>query len=187
MLVGSRPEAKKQSLVICPWSLAVHSCHWPSCSHSPQLLCVRLLCAGSVSSRRMRVMQADNLCVLANDQRPTTNDQRRSPHPVQLSTVRHPVTYVQKYRDFELALCAARAVPSCCSQWPRSLAGLLRPLSSRRQRRIRDHFASEFQPDWVSPQVSCGCAKPGTTQRVLEKDNDKDNYPFGQTEHRLPK
>src|SRR5207245_9223997 len=57
---------------------------------------------------------------------------------------------------------------------PCSLAGLLRPLSSRRQRRIRDHFASEFQPDWVSPQVSCGCARPGTTQRALEKDNDND-------------
>jgi len=49
----------------------------------------------------------------ANDQ--GRNDQRRSPHPVQFSTVRPPVTYVQKYRDFELALGAARAVPSCCS------------------------------------------------------------------------
>lgn len=48
-------------------------------------------------------------------QRPRTNDQRRSPNPVQLSVSRSPVTYVQKYRDFELALFAARAVPSCCS------------------------------------------------------------------------
>ena len=108
----------------------------------------------------------------ANDQRRTTND--AIPIRCNSPTVRPPVTYVQKYRDFELALGAARAVPSCCSQRPCSLAGLLRPLSSRRQRRIRDHFASEFQPDWVSPQVSCGCAKPGTTQRVLEKDYDND-------------
>ena len=50
----------------------------------------------------------------------TTNDsdqegQRRIPNSVQLSTVRSAVTYVQNYRDFELALGAARAVPSCCS------------------------------------------------------------------------
>jgi hypothetical protein len=55
---------------------------------------------------------------------------------------------------------------------PRSLAGPPRPLSSRRQDGQEINFTSEFQPDWVSPQVSRKCAKPGTTQRVLKNDND---------------
>ncbi len=40
---------------------------------------------------------------------------RRITDLLRFSAAGYPVTYVQKYRDFELALFAAGAVPSCCS------------------------------------------------------------------------
>jgi hypothetical protein len=40
---------------------------------------------------------------------------RRITDLLRFSATGYPVTYVQKYRDFELALFAAGAVPSCCS------------------------------------------------------------------------
>jgi len=40
---------------------------------------------------------------------------RRITDLLRFTAAGYPVTYVQKYRDFELALFAAGAVPSCCS------------------------------------------------------------------------
>ena len=109
---------------------------------------------------------------LANDQGRTTNDAV-------------PIPCSSPYPDLQLLMCKSTVTLSLHSLpqgryhhvvptamlpgWPSAPTKLQAPKTDK-----RDHFASEFQPDWVSPQVSCGCARPGTTQRVLEKDNDND-------------
>jgi hypothetical protein len=49
---------------------------------------------------------------------------------------------------------------------PCSLAGLPRPLSSRRLDGQRS-FTDELQPHWVSTRARCMCVKPGTTRKAV--------------------